>query len=345
MVPGRKLDCAIWEFTLECNLRCSHCGSSAGKPRPDELSTEEAFRVCEMLAGVGCREVSLMGGEPLLRRDFRDVARCVKQLGMKLSVVSNGILMEDHADELSELRPEVVGISLDGMRENHEKIRGPGTWDKAVRAVDLLRTRDIQTTVITTVSKINFRDLPEMRDLVKDRGANWQIQVAMPFGNFKREQTLSKEEYYASAMFIAKERLRPPEERVRVIGAHCYGYFSKVLPGCSGWTGCTAGISSIGITSDGGGVGCLSMGNDRFIEGNLRERTLDDLWNSPDSFGYTRKFTKDDLGENCNRCRHWRKCGGGCNSVSMSLTGRFHNDPYCFLAIEKEGTVLGRRGR
>ena len=282
-----------------------------------------------------------MGGEPLLRQDFGDVARCVRQLGMKLSVVSNGTLMQDHAEELEALRPEVVGISLDGMQESHEKIRGARTWEKAVQAIDLLRSRDIQTTVITTVSKINFRDLPEMRDLVKGKGANWQIQVAMPFGNFSREQTLSREEYYATAMFIAKERLRPPEERVRVIGAHCYGYFSKVLPGCGGWKGCTAGISSIGVTSDGGVVGCLSMGNDRFIEGNLRDRTLEDIWNSPDSFGYTREFTKDDLGENCRRCKHWKKCGGGCNSVSMSLTGRFHNDPYCFLAIEKDGTILG----
>ena len=190
MGSGRRLDCAIWEFTLGCNLRCSHCGSSAGKPRPDELSTEEAFRVCEMLARVGCREVSLMGGEPLLRQDFGDVARCVRQLGMKLSVVSNGTLMEDHAEELEALRPEVVGISLDGVQESHEKIRGARTWEKAVQAIDLLRSRDIQTTVITTVSKINFRDLPEMRDLVKGKGANWQIQVAMPFGNFSIRNVL-----------------------------------------------------------------------------------------------------------------------------------------------------------
>lgn len=335
MRPGRGLDCAVWEFTLGCNLRCSHCGSSAGAPRVDELDTQEVFDVCEMLASTGCKEVSLMGGEPLLRDDFVEVSNCIKQLGMKLSVVSNGVLVNQHMDELADLKPEVVGISLDGMQESHETIRGAGTWQKAVDAIDLLRSGGIQVTVITAVSKINYSDLPGMMDLLRPKGVNWQIQTAMPFGNFRKEQTLSEEEYYATALFIAKERLREREDRMNVIGAHCYGYFSKVLPGCGGWKGCTAGISSIGITSDGGVVGCLSMGNDRFIEGNLRERKLEEVWNSPDAFAYTRKFTREGLGENCRGCRYGRRCGGGCNSVSMALTGKFHNDPYCFYSIEK----------
>lgn len=335
MRNDRHLDCAIWEFTLECNLRCSHCGSSAGVPRDDELSTSEAFKACEMLASTGCKEVSLMGGEPLLRDDFAQVAGCIKQLGMKLSVVSNGTLVSRFSDTFVDLTPEVVGISLDGMKERHETIRGEGTWKKTVEAIDLLRSLGIQVTVITAVSKINFRDLPDMRELLRPKGVNWQIQTAMPFGNFRGEQTLSKEEFYATALFIAKERTREPADRMRVVGAHCYGYFSKILPGCGGWNGCTAGISTIGITSNGGIVGCLSLGNDRFIEGNIREKELGDIWNSPDAFAYTRKFSEKDLGDNCTRCRYGKRCGGGCSSVSMALTGKFHNDPYCFYSIEK----------
>lgn len=334
LTNSHSLDCAIWEFTLGCNLRCTHCGSSAGQARPDELSTEEAFGLCEMLASVGCKEVCLMGGEPLLRSDFMQVSECVKQLGMKLSIVSNGMIMDRFADGISGLSPEVVGISLDGMKDSHESIRGSGTWDKAVGAVDTLRANGVQTTVITTVSRLNFRDLPAMRDLLAPKGVNWQIQVAMPFGNFLKEQTLSPEEFYATALFIAKEGLRDRSERMRIAGAHCYGYFSKVLPG-SAWRGCTAGISTIGITSDGGIVGCLSMGNDRFVEGNVRKRHLRDIWNDDGAFAYTRRFAADDLGDNCAGCKHGLRCGGGCNSVSLALTGKFHNDPYCFRSIER----------
>lgn len=331
-------ECAVWEFTLACNLRCSHCGSVAGQPRPDELNTKDCFDLCEDLAEIGCLDVAIMGGEPFMREDYFAVSRCARDLGMNVNFVSNGTLLDQHIERIRRIEPKVVGISLDGMKENHEKIRGPGTWERTVGAVNLLRENNIQTTIITTVSKINFKDLPTLKDLIIGKGVNWQIQTAMPFGSFKREYTLSREEFYATAMFISKQQIRNRFEDLPVVGAHCYGYFSKILP--SGrWNGCTAGVSSLGITSDGGIVGCLSMGNDRYIEGNVRDRSLKDIWNDPSAFAYNRQFRETDLGENCRGCKHSIKCRGGCNSVSNALTGKFHNNPYCFHKIEKE--VIG----
>jgi radical SAM protein with 4Fe4S-binding SPASM domain len=303
--------------------------------RPDELSTKECHSLSEQLAEIGCRDVALMGGEPFLRKDWFQVAQCIKQLGMTVSFVSNGTTVPSCLDEIVQIEPRVVGISLDGMKEAHESIRGRDTWQKAVDAVESLRSRGVETTVITTVSKLNFRDLPGIRGLLHDKGVSWQIQTAMPFGNFRREQMLSKEEFYATALFISKESIRNRLERFPVVGAHCYGYHSKLLPGCT-WDGCQAGISSIGITSDGNIVGCLSMGNDRFYEGNVRERSLSDIWNDPASFAYNRSREKVTAGENCNGCKHFSACWGGCNSVSYALTGKFHNDPYCFYSIENE---------
>lgn len=329
-----QLKCAVWEFTLKCNLRCSHCGSQAGIPRANELNTEECFKLCEELADLGCEDVSLMGGEPFLRKDWFQVAQCICDLGMNLSFVSNGVILDKYIDKIARLEPKVVGISLDGMKQTHELIRGIGTFDKTIRAIDLLRERGIQTTVITTVSKLNFKDLPKMKDLLFRRGVNWQIQVAMPFGNFKKEQMLSRIEFYSTALFIARERIKNKFEDIPVIGAHCYGYYSEILPGCK-WDGCPAGISSIGITSDGGIVGCLAMGNDRFIEGNLRDESLREIWENPNNFSYNRKFDKSQLGPNCRNCKHGAECRGGCNAMSYSITNRLHNDPYCFYSIEK----------
>lgn len=291
--------------------------------------------MCEQLAEAGCKEVALMGGEPFLRQDCFSVAGCIKQLGMSVSFVSNGIVVDPYLDELQRIEPRVVGISLDGMKESHERIRGPDTWDKTVHAIEILRSHGIQTTVITTVSKINFKDLPDIKRLILGKGVNWQIQTAMPFGNFKREHMLSREEFYATAVFISKERIRNKFEDLPVVGAHCYGYYSEFLPGCH-WEGCQAGMSSIGITSDGNVAGCLSMGNDRFLEGNVRERRIVDIWNDPRSFPYNRTPEKMLAGGNCKNCLNFPKCGGGCDSVSYALTGEFHNNPYCFYAIEKE---------
>ncbi|MFX1451243.1 MAG: radical SAM protein [Promethearchaeota archaeon] len=329
-----QLECAIWEFTLKCNLNCSHCGSSAGKARPNELTTKECFKLCEELAELGCNEVALMGGEPFLRKDWLSVAQCIKDLGMNLNFVSNGIIIDQYIDKISRIEPQVIGISIDGMQKNHDIIRGEGTWNKSIKAIELLKEKGIQTTIITTISKINFGDLPLIKDFIYKKGINWQIQTAMPFGNFKKEQMITKEQFYEAAKFIANIRKKNAFDDLPVIGAHCFGYFSEIYP-VSEWDGCWAGISSIGITSDGGIVGCLSMGNDRFIEGNVRKKSLIDIWENPDNFAYNRKFDESKLGSNCKDCEFGVKCKGGCNSVSYTLTKKFHNNPYCFRSIEK----------
>lgn len=333
---NNRLSTVIWEFTLKCNLRCSHCGSSAGISRKNELSTKECFKLCESLAELGCQDICLMGGEPFLREDWLSVAQCIQDLGMGLSFVSNGTILDQYISKIAALKPRVVGISLDGLQEAHESIRGKGTFAKTMAALDLLRANDIQTTVITTVSRLNFEELPSIRDLLYKKDINWQIQIAMPFGNFKADQMISPEDYYAVALFIAKQRIKNKFDDLPVIGAHCFGYFSKVFPPSVGWRGCTAGISSMGITSDGGIVGCLSMGNDRFVEGNVRDRDLKDIWQDPDKFAYNRKFDESMLGSNCQGCKHGKKCKGGCNSVSYSISQQFHNDPYCFCRLEKQ---------
>lgn len=332
-----QLECAIWEFTLECNLRCSHCGSSAGIARPDELKTKECFKLCEDMAELGCLEVAIMGGEPFLRKDWLSVAQCIKNLGINVNFVSNGIVLEKYIDKISRLEPQVIGISIDGMRESHDRIRGEGTWEKSVRSIELLREHGIQTTIITTVSNLNFKDLPLIKDFIYKKGINWQIQTAMPFGNFTKDQMINPDKFYEVGRFIADSWKNNSFEELPVVGAHCLGYFSKNedMP-CHEWNGCWAGISSIGITSDGGILGCLSMGNDRFVEGYVREQSLIEIWENPNNFSYNREFNESKLGPNCRNCKFGIQCKGGCNSVSYILTKEFHNDPYCFYLIEKK---------
>lgn len=332
----RYFSCAVWEFTLECNLNCSHCGSRAGKARINELNTQESYRLCEDLALTNCEMVSLMGGEPFLRKDWYLVSWCIKDLGMDLSYVSNGILIPKNIKDLVKLEPKVVGISVDGIRETHDKIRRKGSFDSAIKAIDLLNEHSIQTTVITTVSKQNFNDLKKLKEILIEKDVNWQIQVAEPFGHFDRNLALDAEEFYAVCLFIVSENITNKYSDMPVVGGHCFGYHSHLLPKSKRWQGCTAGINTVGITSDGSIVGCLSIGNNQYIEGNVRERSFVDIWEDPCSFSYNRNFTTDDLGENCIDCYFGESCKGGCNSMSIHFSGTFHNTPYCLRQIEEQ---------
>ncbi|MFX0103162.1 MAG: radical SAM protein [Candidatus Hodarchaeota archaeon] len=334
-MPEYKLQCAVWEITLGCNLKCSHCGSSAGVPRNTELSKEECYSLVEALAGLDCESVALMGGEPFLRNDWLSIAWCVKNLNMGLNIVSNGILIPKHLDDLGRLEPDVVGLSLDGMETNHDKIRGKkGLFRRVINSIVKLRQIGIQVTVITTISTINFADLQPMKDLLQSLGVNWQIQVAAPMGNFCGDLAIDLKQFYNTAVFLEKTYQKSFFYEFPVVGGHCFGYHSSVFPSTSNWKGCTAGINSIGITSNGNIVGCLAMGNDRFIEGNVREKPIQDIWNDPNAFKYNRSFLKKDLGDICAQCEFGMECKGGCNAMSFAFTGKLHSDPYCYRRFE-----------
>ena len=110
------LNIAVWEITLKCNIHCLHCGSSADtNVRPKELTTDEALELIEQLAELECKRVVLSGGEPFLRQDWAVLAMRIKELGMKVSFISNGyVVNEDIVDLLKIIQPVGVSFSLDG---------------------------------------------------------------------------------------------------------------------------------------------------------------------------------------------------------------------------------------
>lgn len=335
------LECAVWEFTLACNLNCIHCGSSAGANRGDELSTGEAISLCHDLKKTGCLGVALMGGEPLLRPDFWQIAGLIRELGMELSVITNGTIAPgDTFARLRELDPRAVAVSIDAATPAiHDRIRGHnGAWAKTWEFIRNAKAKGLPVSVITTLHKLNLGQLPKIREQLLGQNIAWQIQVAGAEGRrFPRELLLDEEEFFAAGLFVASTRKKYPITRMPVIGAHDLGYNSLMLDNLSlrpQWTGCQAGISVIGIQSNGNIKGCLST-DDSTVEGNVRRTSVYDLWNSKDAFSYSRHFTPGDAGENCQGCRHLAECKGGCNEMSLMKTGTFHNDPYCFHRLER----------
>ena len=331
----------IWEITLKCNLKCKHCGSSAGRARNDELTIDECLKICDDLAEIGFRGVTLFGGEPFLRDDWYIMGKKIKDLGMKLSVVTNGFVdPDDIIPRLIELGVDSVQVGLDGTSEVHDYIRGvKGSFSRAIDFLRLLKDARISSGAITTVSKMNFKELPKLRDLIFSEGFDWQVQEAIPIGRFPKDMALSEEEYYSLGLFIADCKNKFSTGGISVNAPHNMGfnsqYLSNVGSGGSNWNGCWAGKMILGIQSNGGIKGCLALSDD-FIEGNLRDRSIVDIWNDSNFCSFNRSFKKEDLGRNCMDCKYGESCKGGCSTRSHSFTGRVRNDPYCFHRVEKE---------
>ena len=330
-----KHKCAVWEFTLKCNSNCIHCGSSAGKPRSDELNTRESIILVKDLKSCGYDGVALMGGEPFLRNDWYDVAKEIKNNNMKLTLVSNGLQIRKEISKLNHLNVDCVSLSLDGASPQvHDYLRGvQGAFDKVLDSIKLLQNEDISISIITTVSKINLKELSKIRDLLINKNIAWQIQMAIPIGRFPRELVISREQYYGVAMFIAINLEKYSTKQLPLMGAHCFGYFSTTLPeiGLEPWFGCQAGKSVLGIQSNGNIKGCLTLSDD-FIEGNIRTTNLSDILGSP--LKCNNYFHNINIQDYCNSCKMFKKCKGGCLGMKVAINSV--KNPYCLKAIEKK---------
>ncbi|MFX0038028.1 MAG: radical SAM protein [Promethearchaeota archaeon] len=330
-----KNSCAVWEITLRCNSKCIHCGSRAGSARSDELTTEESLKLVNELHSCGYKGVALMGGEPLIREDWYSIAKEVKKYKMDLSIVTNGLNVLSHIQKLKRLNVDCVSLSLDGgTSETHDYLRGiNGAFKKTINAMKELKKEKLPVSIITAINKKNLNEVDLIKNLILDQNISWQIQLALPIGRFPKELTISREEYYALAMFIAVNVQKYSYRRLPVIGAHCFGYFSRFIPnlGLTPWVGCQAGYSVLGIQSNGNIKGCLTL-SDNFIEGNIREQNLKDIISNPYAFSYNRNFKKSDLEGYCFSCDMVNECKGGCLGTKYALNS--DNAPYCLRAIE-----------
>lgn len=335
-----------WELTLKCNLRCTHCGSSAGQARPNELTTREALDVCDQFPDLLVREVDFTGGEPLLRRDWPDIAERLIEHKILVNVLTNGLeLEEDTIARMRQVGISSLGISLDGLEATHDQIRNrKGSFAAIMRSVEMVLRANFSLVVITSVNALNLPELPAMADLLRSWGVKvWRPQPLFPSGRAcaHTELMIGRREIFQLGQFINSQR-RLQQGKLELICADGMEYVDEDRPRDRPWRGCSAGISACGITSDGKVKGCLSL-PDEIVEGDLRERSLWDIWFDPDAFAYTRGFLRDRLGKNCRDCPKAMECKGGCSVNSYCSTGQFHNDPLCYFKAE-EARVLGVLG-
>jgi len=326
-IEHKKPIFGVIEATLACNLKCIHCGSNAGCPKPNELSTTEMKDVIDQFADLGCVIMAFSGGEPLMRPDFFEIAEHVKKKGLEVSIISNGSLIDEKmAQKLEKLKPVALSISLDGIGKTHDTFRGiPGSFDRSVQALRTLKKTTVPHCTITTVTKSNFDQLEELFKLMLDLDVwTWQIQIGAPIGRFPKNLLLDMNEIQELSKFIAQAR-KKAKGKIEVVAADCIGYFADIGLREIDWAGCNAGLCLMSVTCDGNVKGCLSM-PDSTIQGNVRKRKLKDIWEN--EFDFARNFDLRKLKGKCNGCQKAKECRAGCKAMSMAF-GEMYEFPLC----------------
>lgn len=304
------------------------------------------MQLIEELSELGCSEVCILGGEPFLVPFWMDVAKHVCECGMDLVIITNGWCVDRSlVGKLKKLKGlDRIGVSLDGSNhEVHDFIRGRrGAFEKALKALYLLRDEGFEAGAITSVSRLNLSELSGLRDLLIDQDITWQIQSVIGHGRrWSESWNLSPQQHYQIAEFISQSRNIIGAKRLPVTGSHCFGYFSQRLTNYTEvgmWPGCAAGIATLGICSSGLVKPCLSQPDAKII-GDLRQECLKSIWEDDSRFQRTRGFHIDMLEGFCRQCPHALICKGGCPNLSMASTGSDADNPFCCYRMEMEGRV------
>jgi len=332
---------AVWEYTLACDSKCIHCGSNALNSRKNELTTEESLDLVSQLANLDFKLVVLSGGEPTLRKDWPIIGREIQKQGMQFGIISNALAWGTGTIEtLAEINPYSIGFSVDGEEETHDYLRGiEGSHKKVFDSIRDLKKKRQTICAITTVNKKNISEMKKIRERLYVFGVDaWQIQTASPMGRMKHQKDLviNDNEHHALAEFVSETR--EMISWMNVAAADCIGYYGALEERLrdSEWNGCGAGISGIGISSNGDIMGCLSLQAKNLVEGNIRKKALQQIWDNPVGFAYNRNFKAEDLRGECFGCEHGEKCRGGCQSQSFAHFGELHNAPLCNFRYEKK---------
>ena len=113
-------------ITHQCNYRCHYCDVFNGQEK--EMTTGEIVLLIDDLVSLGCKRLSLNGGEPLLREDLGEIISHARNRDLFVTLFTNGSLVSRHIEKIKDL--DVILISLDGPRDIHDGQRAPGSFDR-----------------------------------------------------------------------------------------------------------------------------------------------------------------------------------------------------------------------
>jgi radical SAM protein with 4Fe4S-binding SPASM domain len=343
--PSKRRDAyAVWEITLACNLRCQHCGSRAGKARPNELSTAEALDLVHQLADFGVREVTLIGGEAFLRRDWLEIAAEIKACGMRLTMTTGGYgLGPKLAARMAEVGFDLVGVSVDGLRGVHDSLRGrKNSWAWCFAAFEALRDVGIPIAANTQINRRSVRQLPRIYARLRDAGVRgWQTQLTVPMGNAADRPELLLQPVDLLAVFPVLHYLylRGQDEGVAMMPGNNVGYFGPYERRLRShpkrddiyeiWAGSMGGVTTLGIEADGTIKADPSLPTQAFAGGNIRAASLRTIVEQAEQLCANDERGTEHMWGFCGGCEHAQLCRGGDAWTASVVFDRTGNNPYC----------------
>jgi len=306
--------CLTWELTYACNLQCVHCLSSSGTRDPRELTTEQAKAVLDELRDLQVFYINIGGGEPMVRRDFFELLEHAEHCNIGVKFSTNGaFITPENARRLAAMNYLDIQISLDGAnRATNDRVRGEGSYDIALRAMDNLRDASFGRFKISVVmTRENVSQLDEFKALADSYGAQLRITRLRPAG--RGADTWNELHPTAAQQRVIYDWLMHHGEDVLTGDSFFHlNAFGDALPGLNL---CGAGRVVCLIDPLGDVYACPFVIHDEFKAGSV----LDDggftrVWKSSDLFTSLREPESPGA---CASCGSYDACQGGCMAAKF----------------------------
>jgi len=195
---GRSHNYLRISITEHCNLRCTYCMPAEGialTPRAHLMTADEIVTIAETFVKLGVTKIRLTGGEPLVRKDAKDIIQHLGKLGVELTLTTNGILVHDFIDTFKEAGITTLNVSIDSLKkEKFNEITRRNYFDKLIENLDLLEKNDFKVKLNVVVIKgFNDNEIVDFIELTKDRNIQIRFIEFMPFdGNqWNKEKLVS----------------------------------------------------------------------------------------------------------------------------------------------------------
>lgn len=348
----------VWNFTYKCNLNCKHCYSESGNVTKKELTTQEAKKVIDQLSNFGVTSLAFSGGEPLMRKDFFEIAQYAVDSGLYVSLATNGTLLTDkNVKKIKETGIHYVEVSVDGANaKTHDFFRGKeGAFNQTIQGLKNCIDKNICTCIAITGTKNNLKEIPSVLEMAENMGIDrFTLFNFIPTGRGKEifqadpspqeredllklfNQKLSEKHKIAilsttpQLARVAIQNYCPTQEDIVMPLAHMeatkINKRAKALADFIG--GCGAGRFYCAISPEGNVQPCVFMPQ---IVGNLKTEKLSDIWLDSQVFKDLRN--REYLKGRCGKCEFKFVCGG-CRARAYAYYDDYLlSDPGCIKKL------------
>lgn len=335
-----------WHITDKCDQRCKHCYIYRGedKKKSCELDLKVLERILDDFIQTCAKLesnpfIAITGGDPLLYDEFWEFLEIVRSRQVKFAIMGNPFhVNKEIVTKLEDMGCIFYQMSLDGLKNTHDYIRKPGSFEATIESLKFFKDSHINTTIMTTVSKTNVSEIPDLVDIVVEAGVNnFAFSRFCPsYGDYSL--MLHPHEYRDFLDKMWKKYQQHGNSKTRfALKDHLwklYLYENGLFnidnvdnPDDLIIDGCHCGIAHITALADGTVYACRRS---ETPIGKVPEQSFYDIFMSDEMNAY-RCYEKF---EHCAKCELKNFCRG-CPSVTMGLTGDFYaKDPQCWKTFE-----------